>query len=132
IGRDVVCMRKDGTTFPAHLSVSEVRLEGRRVFTGILRNISAQYEAQAEQNRLLVELQERNKKITCLYSVGQVLRAAETESEMLEKVVHLVRPACFRPQVSTVRLDFDEQVFEYPTFVKTQWMQAFPIQVGNR
>ncbi|MBI2426206.1 MAG: PAS domain S-box protein [Candidatus Hydrogenedentes bacterium] len=132
IGRDVVCKRKDNTTFPAHLSVSEVRLEGRRVFTGILRNISAQYEAQAEQNRLLGELQERNKKITCLYSVGEVLRAAESEGEMLEKVVHLIRPACFRPQISKVRLDFDEQVYECPTFTGSRWMQSFTIHVGNR
>jgi PAS domain S-box-containing protein len=40
IGREVTGMRKDGTTFPLHLSVSEVRLEGRRLFTGILHDLS--------------------------------------------------------------------------------------------
>ena len=40
IGREVTGRRKDGSSFPLHLSVSEVRLEGRRLFTGILHDLS--------------------------------------------------------------------------------------------
>ncbi|MFA6545375.1 MAG: PAS domain S-box protein [Limisphaerales bacterium] len=39
-GREVSCRRKDGSTFPADLSVSEARLARRRVFTGIVRDIT--------------------------------------------------------------------------------------------
>src|SRR6185436_16358350 len=40
IGREVTGLRKDGTTFPVHLSVGEMVTEGRRSFTGILHDLS--------------------------------------------------------------------------------------------
>ncbi len=46
IGREVTGLRKDGSTFPMDLSVSEVKLKGRRIFTGFIRDISARKEAE--------------------------------------------------------------------------------------
>ena len=40
IGREVLGLKKDGTTFPFLLSISETQLEGRKIFTGIVHDIS--------------------------------------------------------------------------------------------
>ena len=40
IGREVTALRKDGTTFPVHLSVGELVVEGERKFTGILHDLT--------------------------------------------------------------------------------------------
>ena len=39
-GREVVGLRKNGTTFPASLAVSEMRIDGSAYFTGIVRDIT--------------------------------------------------------------------------------------------
>lgn len=40
IGREVVGLRKDRSTFPLELAISEVYVENQRLFTGIVRDIS--------------------------------------------------------------------------------------------
>jgi len=40
VGREVMARRKDGTLFPVHLSVSELRVEKRRLFTGTIRDLT--------------------------------------------------------------------------------------------
>ncbi|MCK4710881.1 MAG: PAS domain S-box protein, partial [Gammaproteobacteria bacterium] len=45
-GRDVVCIRKNGSAFPAHLAVSITEIDNRRVFSGVIRDISAEREAE--------------------------------------------------------------------------------------
>src|SRR5688500_6113455 len=39
IGREVTGRRKDGSTFPLHLSVGEATIEGKRKFTGIVHDL---------------------------------------------------------------------------------------------
>jgi PAS domain S-box-containing protein len=57
IGREVYCRRKDGTTFPAELSVSEVDHLG--LFTGVIRDISDRRRLQNEILRAVSEEQKR-------------------------------------------------------------------------
>ena len=40
IGRDVIGRRRDGSTFPLHLSVGEANVDGERKFTGIIHDLS--------------------------------------------------------------------------------------------
>ena len=48
IGREVVGQRKDGSVFPMDLSVSEVKLAERRIFTGFVREITERKHLEQE------------------------------------------------------------------------------------
>ncbi len=48
IGREALGQRKDGTIFPIDLAVSELRIEGHRLFTGIVRDITSRKQFEAD------------------------------------------------------------------------------------
>jgi PAS domain S-box-containing protein len=59
-GREVQGRRKDGTTFPLHLSVGQITVHGERKFTGILHDLSGrvQMEEQLRERAALAKLGE--------------------------------------------------------------------------
>ncbi|MEP4681829.1 MAG: PAS domain S-box protein, partial [Rhodopirellula bahusiensis] len=59
IGREVTGKRKDGSLFPLHLGVSEVETDQRKLFTGILRDISELKAAEGELKQLNATLDQR-------------------------------------------------------------------------
>jgi PAS domain S-box-containing protein len=47
IGREAAGKRKDGSMFPVELTISEMDVDGERIFTGIIRDISQRKQAEA-------------------------------------------------------------------------------------
>lgn len=59
IGREVFGRRKDGSVFPVDLSVGEFSVGGRRLYTGILRDITERRRLQSEVLRIAELSQQR-------------------------------------------------------------------------
>jgi PAS domain S-box-containing protein len=78
IGREVSGRRKDGSAFPLELAVSEVRLGVRRIFTGIVRDITRrkQVEESLREERDFVSavLQTAGALVIVLDDAGRVVR----------------------------------------------------------
>ncbi len=92
IGRVVVGQRADGSTFPMELSVGEINLDGRRLFTGFVRDIT---ERQTTRERLH-ELQSELLRASRLSSMGQMASALAHElNQPLTAVINYVQ-ACRR------------------------------------
>jgi two-component system CheB/CheR fusion protein len=59
--RELEVCRKDGSVFPAHLSIAEWWAGGHRHFTGVLRDLSAQHSEQVERTNLEAQLHQAQK-----------------------------------------------------------------------
>ena len=58
LGRETFARKKDGTLFPIDLSVSEVKLSDRRIFTGFIRDITERKRLEKE----ILEISEREQR----------------------------------------------------------------------
>jgi two-component system, LuxR family, sensor kinase FixL len=59
IGREATGLRKNGTTFPIDLAVSEVHVEGRHLFAGIVREVTERNQLQREVLEISTHEQQR-------------------------------------------------------------------------
>ena len=86
IGREVTGLRKDGTTFPLELSVSEVIVNKKRIFTGLIRDITERKQAEEELKRFNEELQMQTEE---LETQAEELRAQQKELEDKNREVEM-------------------------------------------
>ncbi|MCC9166852.1 PAS domain-containing sensor histidine kinase [Pontibacter harenae] len=63
IGREVTGLRKDGTVFPFYLSISEVQLADRKVYTGFVHDITRQKLTEERLRRYAAELERSNREL---------------------------------------------------------------------
>ena len=75
IGRVVVGLRKDGSTFPMELAVGEARLGARRIFTGFVRDLTESQQTHARMQELQQELLHTSR----LRTTGQMAAAIAHE-----------------------------------------------------
>ncbi|NND94177.1 MAG: PAS domain-containing sensor histidine kinase [Flavobacteriales bacterium] len=105
IGRQVLGRKKNGSTFPFRLSISEVKLESGTIYTGIVHDMTEQLEAQEKLKNLNESLeqkiQERTSQLSLLIDElkesnealnREIFKRMKTEVEikaLLEKEIEL-------------------------------------------
>jgi PAS domain S-box-containing protein len=89
IGREVVGRRKDGSTFPLDLAVSEIPLNGRRVFTGILRDITERRATETKLEQAAIQMECINLELEM--ANDEVRQATDAKSSFLASMSHEIR-----------------------------------------
>jgi two-component system sensor kinase FixL len=101
IGREVTGRRKDGSTFPVHLSVGEMTIEGELKFTGILHDLTTrvQLESQLREQAALTRLGEMAAVVAhevknpltgirgAVQIIGSRLPAGSRDAEVIKEIV---------------------------------------------
>jgi len=90
VGREVIALRKNGSQVPISLSVSEVKLGDRTIFTGLIRDISAQKDAEEKLKRYATEVEKLNRYLESrveerTIELEKAMEALSKSNEELEK-----------------------------------------------
>lgn len=102
IGREVRGQRKDGTVFPMRLSISEVNLHDRRIFTGIVHDLTDQKNAEERVIRLNAKLEERVEQRT--------EELASAVNQLLDTNKHLKREVQERQAVENALRESEQEI----------------------
>lgn len=95
IGREVLGQRRDGSTFPMELAVAEARVGEKRIFMGIVRDISQRRKAEEEIQEshrdlanAVAELRSKNEEVRAM--TQQLWQAAKLASvgELAASIAH--------------------------------------------
>ncbi len=129
IGREVKGLKKDGTTFPFRLAVSEVHYKSKNIFTGFIHDLTKERAAEDELRKHAIELEEkvreRTKDLIKLVSElekakSDVSLSLEKEKELNQMKSRFVSMASheFRTPLSSVQLSASliEKYVERPDF----------------
>jgi len=81
IGREVQALKKDGSLLDMSLAVSEAQLDGKRIFTGVLRDISLKVQQERDLLRQMDELSIQAR-------INEVTQVAATPEQLLTGVLH--------------------------------------------
>ncbi len=127
IGREVMAQRKDGSQFPIRLSISEVKMGERRLFTGIVHDLTQQKTAESALQRekeraqrylnianTIIVILDRDGKIKLLNDKGRkILEVEPNEAIGKDWVDHFI-PDNYRSEVKVVfRALMDGRDIEY-------------------
>lgn len=129
IGREVLGKKKDGTTFPFRLAVSEVWYKNRNIFTGFIHDLTREKAAENRLKKHAVELEqkvsERTKDLIMIVSElektkAEVSKSLEKEKELGQLKSRFVSMASheFRTPLSSVQLSASliDKYIEKPDF----------------
>lgn len=88
IGREVLGRKKSGNVFPFRLSVSEVFLQNKIIYTGVIHDITKLKEAENAYKKLNIELEERVQQRTSeLFDAIKQLKETNNKQKQAEAEV---------------------------------------------
>lgn len=78
LGREVTGLRKNGETFPLELAISEMNVNGQRMFTGVVRDISQRKAAEEKLREANQRVHEQRVKDEFISTISHELRTPLT------------------------------------------------------
>ncbi|MFC2070471.1 PAS domain S-box protein, partial [Chloroflexota bacterium] len=116
---------KDGTIKDIDLSAEIIEYQGNPAIMAIMRDIT-------ERKKMEYDIKERIKELTCLYNITQIVAKTDTDiDKTLVNIINAIPEALQYPEITCVRLIFNDKEFKTNNFIMTEWGQSSDIVLLN-
>ena len=107
--------------------------EGGRAYRllAVIEDISRRKQAEEERAKMLYDMGERVKELTCMYEIASSSQGLSSAEEVFQEAVLLIPPAWQYPEITRAKISFDGQEFVSEPFAETQWKQSTDMVVGG-
>jgi len=90
VNHEMIASRKDGSTFPVEVGMSEAQIDGKNMFVWIMRDISARKESEAQLQKFIAQITDSNEDLerfayVCSHDLQEPLRMVRSYSQKLEQ-----------------------------------------------
>ena len=118
---EFILSRKDGKQVPIEIRTRPVKIQGKRMVLGLVRDITVRKQAEEA-------LGERVKELGCLYGISELIeKPGISLEEILQGAVDLIPTAWQYPEIACARIIVDGKKFDTENFGETIWKQASDI-----
>jgi len=125
---------KDGSTVWTEVKATILKDRDNRPIglLGIAYDISERKRAEEVRERLLRNMEERVKELTCIYGVARSIRERETLEEIFHDVAALLPAGWQFREIARCRVCFEEAEYVSERFEPTEWSQTANIVVNGK
>ena len=122
-GLDLTGLRSDGTEFAVEIRVSPFEAEAGLFAVGIVRDATHGRRDKEQRLKLVHDLGERVKELAALHQIARLLHQGREPSVLLNEVVNVLPSAWQYPQITAVRVVFQDIDVRTASFAPSGWSQ---------
>ena len=129
-----VYKRKDGSDVNVDVLLSPMKDAHGNVTYVIeaMRDISDIVAGQKERERLLQTANERMKELNCAFGIIESIRSRENIEQIFNDAVNLMPAAWQYPEITRVRIQFDDLYYASQAFEESEFRQSADITVSGK
>ena len=100
--------------------------------SGSVTDITERKQVEASREKLLHDIGERLKELSCIYTISNSIRTKQSLDEIFQDVVNAIPPGWCYPDITRGKLRYKEREWVSEPFDETEWKQSSDITAGAK
>ena len=126
-------LTRSGKVIPVRITATLVTVGEKPIMEGVFKDITESKRAAEEKERVLQDLGERVKELSCIYRLSELIekRGITTEG-ILEGTVKIMPPSWQYPEITCARIVLGDEEVKTENHQETAWKQSADIMICGK